>query len=99
MTKQASNMKSSSPSVFSGSAAIRLPSTPRPAINLPTSAARSVLNLSTTPEAVSYVFKVIVARGVRSSSAFSADSLLFEAGLVYRGVLRFGMLYLVVMRA
>ena len=88
------------PSVFCGKAAICLPSRPSPLINLPTSAALSVLNFKTTPDSGSNVFNVSHAFGtfeVAAAPSVSASLLRFF-GLVYFGESRFGMLYFVVIR-
>lgn len=91
------------PSAFSGSAAICLPSLPTPAINLPTSALFSVLNFNVVPDTGSYAFTSRVALGTRgaSSPVFSSLSaaVRFLFLLAYFSVSRFGMWYLVVMRA
>jgi hypothetical protein len=87
---------------FSGRAAICLPNLPKPLISLPTSAALSVLNLSTTPDSGSYVFNTNAALGTLGAASFSFSS--FSASLFrflafsYLGESRFGILYLVVMR-
>lgn len=91
------------PSAFSGRAAICLPSLPTPAINLPTSALFSVLNFNVVPDTGSYALTSRVALGTRgaSSPVFSSLSAVerFLFLLAYLSVSRFGMWYLVVMRA
>ena len=91
------------PSAFSGSAAICLPSLPTPAISLPASALFSVLNFSVVPDTGSKAFTSSVALGTRgaSPSVFSSVSadVRFLFLFAYLSVSRFGMWYLVVMRA
>jgi hypothetical protein len=95
--------KVSIPSAFSGSAAICLPILPTPAINLPTSALFSVLNFNVVPDTGSNAFTSRVALGTRgaSPSVFSSVSVdvRFLFLFAYLCVSRFGMWYLVVMRA
>jgi hypothetical protein len=91
------------PSAFSGSAAICLPIRPTPAISLPTSALFSVLNFSVVPDTGSYAFTSSVALGTLGASAsvfsFSSADARFLFLFAYFSVSRFGMWYLVVMRA
>jgi hypothetical protein len=61
------------PSATSGSAAICLPKVPRLAINLPTSAALSVLYFKIVPEIGSNVFSIKVAFGPGVVSCFVAS--------------------------
>lgn len=77
-----------------------LPSRPSPLINLPTSAALSVLNCNTTPDSGSNVFNSSVALGTFGAAAASSVSapLFLFFSFWYLGESRFGTLYLVVMR-